>query len=267
MAKLQHKTWNDITCVMTWYGQEDHLYSQCEFYNYMAMRHGYTPRVIFINDGHEEGRDFFHSCIQAHKSRFNVMGIDVTRDMGFNSHVCRNIGAKHVKTDWMMLIDVDCFESTGMYEYLRFEKTLDPNMFYVPKVDMEAPEVMSGYELLCPKGIIKYKTHPNTWIMTREAFWATGGYDIEFQGVRHGDAEFFLGIERPGVKKWDYDLLSDDDDHRMVVKIPRRDPFYIRQDGKKQNEASQIVNYIRLRNMNPYKKYRKTLWNVEWEYV
>ena len=62
-------------------------------------------------------------------------------------------------------------------------------------------------------------------------------------------------------------MLSDDDDHRMVVKIPRRDPFYIRQDGKKQNEASQIVNYIRLRNMNPYKKYRKTLWNVEWEYV
>jgi hypothetical protein len=132
---------------------------------------------------------------------------------------------------------------------------------------MEAPEVMSGYELLCPKGIIKYKTHPNTWIMTREAFWSTGGYDIEFQGVRHGDAEFYLGIGRPGYKTWDYDLLSDDDNHRMTVKIPRRDPFYVRQERGKQKQASPIVNFIRVRNRDPYHKYRKRLWNVEWNYV
>ena len=260
------KRWNDVTCVMSWYGQEDHLYNQCVFYSKMAEKHGYAPRIIFVNDGHEEGREFFHKTIKQHKCRFDVMGIDVTKDVGFNSHVCRNIGAKHVLTDWMMLIDVDCFESHGMYKHLRFQKKLDTNMYYVPKVDMEAPEVMTGYELLCPKGIIKYKTHPNTWIMTREAFWSTGGYDIEFQGVRHGDAELFLGIGRPD-KKWDYDLLSDDDNHRMTVKIPRRDPFYVRQERGKQKQASPIVNFIRVRNRDPYHKYRKRLWNVEWKYV
>ena len=260
------KRFNDVTCVMTWYGQEDHLYSQCVFYSRMVEKYGYKPRVIFVNDGHEDGRAFFHKTINQHKSRFDVMGIDVIKDVGFNSHVCRNIGAKHVKTDWMMLIDVDCFESHGMYRHLRFDKKLDTNMYYVPKADMEAPEVMSGYELLCPKGIIKYKTHPNTWIMTREAFWSTGGYDIEFQGVRHGDAEFFLGIGRPD-KKWDYDLLSEDDDKRMTVKIPRRDPFYVRQERGKQKQASPIVNFIRVRNRDPYHKYRKRLWNVEWDYV
>jgi len=258
---------NDLTCIMTWYGQEDHLYNQCAFYTMMREKYRYEPRVIFINDGHEDGRQFFHNTIKQHKSRFNVMGIDVTRDMGFNSHVCRNIGVKHCKTDWLMLIDVDCFESEGMYHYLRFVKKLDPMMYYVPKVDMEAPEVMTGYELLCKKGIIKYKTHPNTWIMTKEQFWSTGGYDIEFQGVRHGDAEFFIGIGRPGHKMYDYDLLSDDDDKRMVVKIPRRDPFYVRQERGKQKQASPIVNYIRVRNRDPYHKYRKRLWNVDWDYV
>ena len=36
--------YNDLTVVMTWYGQEDHLYAQCEFYNQMAQKYKYRPR-------------------------------------------------------------------------------------------------------------------------------------------------------------------------------------------------------------------------------
>ena len=231
------KRLNDLTVVMTWYGQENHLFNQMEFYNRMYQTYPHLcPRLIVINDGHEKGRDFFREVIDVHRDRFDLTGIDVMKDVGFNSHACRNLGVKQCKTDWMLLMDVDCFESIGMYKYLRFFKDLDPNMWYAPKADMEMPEEMSSYELLDPKGIIKYKTHPNTWILTKECFWSTGGYDIEFQGVRHGDAEFFTGIGRPGVKEWDYDLLSDDDDKRMIVKVPRRDPFYIRQERRKQKQ-------------------------------
>ena len=103
--------------------------------------------------------------------------------------------------------------------------------------------------------------------MTKECFWSTGGYDIEFQGVRHGDAEFFTGIGRPGVKEWDYDLLSDDDDKRMIVKVPRRDPFYIRQERRKQKQASPIIDFVRVKNTDPYRKYRKKISNTPWEFV
>lgn len=239
-----------------------------EFYNRMYQTYpNLCPRLIVINDGHEKGRDFFREVIDVHRDRFDLTGIDVMKDVGFNSHACRNLGVKQCKTDWMLLMDVDCFESIGMYKYLRFFKNLDPKMWYAPKADMEMPEEMSSYELLDPKGIIKYKTHPNTWILTKECFWSTGGYDIEFQGVRHGDAEFFTGIGRPGVKEWDYDLLSDDDDKRMIVKVPRRDPFYIRQERRKQKQASPIIDFVRVRNTDPYRKYRKKLWNTPWEFV
>lgn len=265
---LTTKELNDVTVVMTWYGQEDHLMNQMEFYNRMANRYKQLlPRLIVINDGHEEGRQFFRNCIKVHRERFNLIGIDVMEDVGFNSHACRNLGVKHAVTDWVYLMDADCYETHGLYTHLRFEKELDNSMFYVPKCDMESPEEMSGYELLCPKGIIKYKTHPNTWIMTRECFWSTGGYDIECQGVRHGDAEFFTAIGRPGWKEWDYDLVSEDDSKRMVVKTPRRDTFYIRQERGKQKQAAQIINYMRVKNKNPYHKYRKTLWNSPYELV
>jgi hypothetical protein len=259
------KKYNDLTVIMTWYGQEDHLYAQCEFYNQMAQKYKFRPRVIIVNDGHEEGRQYFRDTINIHKERFDLIGIDVMKDMGFNSHACKNLAMKFAKTDWVLLTDVDCYESAGMYHFLRFEKELDQNMYYVPKADMEAPENMSSYELLCRKGIIKYITHPNIWIMTREAFWSTGGYDLEFQGVRHGDAEIYLGIGRPGYKDWDYELLSDNDKHRIIVKTPKRDPFYIRQEKEKQSKAADLINWVRLRNKNPYKKYRKKLYNFPYQ--
>ena len=261
------KTYNDITVVFTWYGQELHLYNQMEFYNRMMQKYPCRPRVIVVNDGHEEGREAFRKTIEVHRSRFDLTGIDVMKDIGFNSHACRNLAMKYVKTDWALIMDADTYESPGMFYHLRFEKELKDNMYYVPKGDMEVPEDMTSYELLDPKGIVKYKTHPNCWIMTREAYWSTGGYDIEFQGVRHGDAEFFLGIGRPGVKEWDYELLSDDDDHRLIVKTPKRDPFYIRQESTKQKGASDLINTIRQRNLDPYKKYRKKLYNLPYEIV
>ena len=103
------KRYNDLTVVFTWYGQEDHLYAQCEFYNRMAQQYKYRPRVIMVNDGHEGGRQFFRDTIKIHKERFDLLGIDVMEDLGFNSHACKNLAMKHVKTDWVLLSDADCY--------------------------------------------------------------------------------------------------------------------------------------------------------------
>ena len=61
--------------------------------------------------------------------------------------------------------------------------------------------------------------------------------------------------------------FSDDDDKRMIVKTPRRDTFYIRQERGKQKQAADIINFLRVRNENPYHKYRKTLYNSPFELV
>lgn len=256
---------NEITNVISWYGQEDHIINQCQFYASMASKYNCSPSVILINDGHEEGRPFFREMIDAYRGEFNLVGIDVMQDVGFNSHTCRNVGVQNCKTDWIWMIDVDCYEKEDIFRYARFEADLDQNMYYVPKADMDVPEDMTAYELLDPKGIIKYKTHPNSWIMTRECFWSTGGYDIEFQGVRQGDAEFFISIGRPGWKQWDYDLLHEDYD--ILVKTPKREPWYIRQETFKQSQAREIIEHVRTRNVNPYRKYRKRINNLPWEFV
>ena len=258
---------NDITMIITWYGQGDCLLKQMLFYSDMAKEYDIVPRVIVINDAHEEERQYFHETIKAFKGSFDLTGVDIKHDVGFNSHTCRNLGVKLAKTDWVWLLDTDCFESEDIFRHSRFEKKLKDDMFYVPRALMDYPEDMSGYELLDPKGLIKYKTHPNSWIMTKECFWSTGGYDIEFQGVRQGDGEFFISIGREGVKQWDYELLSEEEPHHIVVSYHKREPWYIRQDPWKQDEARNLIDFVRTRNTNPYRKYRKRIHDMEWEYV
>ena len=257
---------NDITVVMTWYGQQDHLLNQMIFYAKMAEKYHYKPKIIIVNDANGPERQYFHECINAYKGIIDVQGVDVKGDIGFNSHTCRNLGAKLTKTDWLFFLDADTFEQEGFYCELRFNKELRDDMFYMPKADMALPEDMSGYELLDPKGLLKQYAHPNCWIMTRECFWSTGGFDIEYTGVRQGDAEFWLSIGR-GTKKWDYDLLSWDDKCRIIVAYPHRDPWYIRQDSWKQDDARGLINFVRTRNRDEYRKYRKRIHNLTWEYV
>ena len=72
--------YNDVTVIMTWYGQENHLFNQMQFYNSMAQQYPHlTPRLIVINDGHEKGRDYFREVIKVHRDRFDLTGIDVMK--------------------------------------------------------------------------------------------------------------------------------------------------------------------------------------------
>ena len=255
---------NDVTFIMTWYGQPNHLYIQLEFFKQQGKKLDIKPKLIMINDGHED-RKYFERMIKAYKPHIHLTGIQLDKDHGFNSHMCRNIGVKQAKTDWIFLTDVDCHLSEELFGYIIAEAKLDDSMYYVPKANMEIKENMEEYELLDPKGIIKKVTHPNTWLMTRECFWSTGGYDIEFQNVRQGDAEFWLSIGRPGVKTWDYDLIHPE--YTIFVRAPKREESYIRQENKKCMMAKELVEFVRVRNTNPYRKYRKRITNCTWDFV
>lgn len=255
---------NDITFIITWYGQANHLIHQLNFFKEQGALLNTKPKLILINDGHKD-KEFFARMVSGYRRYIDIVGISMNKDIGFNSHMCRNVGVQHAKTDWIMLTDIDCYLSKELFGYIISEAKLDDSMFYMPKVDLEVKEDLSTYEILDPKGIVKLQTHPNTWIMTRECFWSTGGYDIEYQSVRQGDAEFFISIGRPGVKEWDYDLIHPE--YTLFVKSPIREDHYIRQDGQKSRMATELVDFVRVRNTDPYRKYRKRIKNMEWDYV
>tara|TARA_B100000085_G_scaffold276350_1_gene295380 strand:+ start:1599 stop:2285 length:687 start_codon:yes stop_codon:yes gene_type:complete len=103
----------------------------------------------------------------------------VKKDIGFNSHGCRNLIMKQSSNDWVTMIDIDrrfkkpqyalnAIRNRKLYEKARY-------LFVV-----HAPNWGQG-------------VHPsvNDYLIHKDHFFSAGGYDEEIVGQRWGDREYF----------------------------------------------------------------------------
>jgi hypothetical protein len=102
----------------------------------------------------------------------------------WNMHQCRNIGAKEASNEkdnhWLFMSDIDIILTPEM-AYTMLAKKLDPSFHYTFERTF-APEFKER------------KTHPNTFLVKRNAFWQINGYDLDLipigGGGYGGDGEF-----------------------------------------------------------------------------
>ena len=107
-----------------------------------------------------------------------------TRNLGFNSHGCRNLIAKYAQTDVIQFMDID--------------------------MHMHAPELARLKKMVWEKDYIAhhicYRTydqkvvaepgHLNAFAIHKELYWKAGGYDESFTGHHWGDREFLERLFR-----------------------------------------------------------------------
>lgn len=128
-------------------------------------------RIIIVDDGSPKHPAFPPEKKIGVKVEVYRMKVDVR----WNQDACRNLGASHAE-GWMLLTDIDHmlpvltatrlvrgeFDEGCIYKFAR-----------VSEPEMEP-----------------YKTHPNSWFMTREMFDRTGGYDERFAGWYGSDGDY-----------------------------------------------------------------------------
>lgn len=120
-------------------------------------------------------------------------------DVRWNWLTCRNIGAHHAKTDWLLFTDIDHLLPEETARFIQ-ETKLDPARSYrFSRVD--APD------------LTPYKPHPNSWLMTADRFDKIGGYDERFSGFYGTDGEF-----RDRVKANSREIVMLD---QVLVRVPR----------------------------------------------
>lgn len=120
-------------------------------------------------------------------------------DVRWNWLFCRNLGVAEATTDWVLLTDIDHVLPETTLRALVTE-TLEPDVVYrFSRVD--APNYTP------------YKSHPNSWFLTRAMFDAIGGYDERFSGFYGTDAEF-----RDRVQKTARAIVMRDN---VLIRYPR----------------------------------------------
>jgi glycosyltransferase involved in cell wall biosynthesis len=162
---------NQFTVIHTYYNERSLLETQLERWNVYN-----TPiKIILIDDGSQEvpAEEVLRGVSLSDNIDFSLYR--VTKDIGFNSHGCRNLGARLANTEWLIFLDIDY--------------TIQPT--HLIKLQQESLDNNCWYEMNA-----KYKGHGdpyvalNQFIIPRKLYLQSEGYDESFVPFHTGDREF-----------------------------------------------------------------------------
>ena len=100
----------------------------------------------------------------------------IAKDIPWNQDAARNIGAHEASARWLLLTDIDhVVPEETLQGLLEMEK--DSTVFYT-----------LGRSKLFTDDI--HEPHPNSYVMTRDMYWAIGGHDEDYAGIYGKDYLF-----------------------------------------------------------------------------
>lgn len=161
---------NNLTIIHTYYNERSLLETQIERWNVYNQ----PVNIILIDDGSQKVPAI--DVIKEHtlKENINFSLYRVNEDIGFNSHGCRNLGARLATTEWLVFLDIDYTIQPNDLRRLR-EDRLDPDSWY----EMNAKFNGRGDSYVAL----------NQFIIPRKMFLESGGYDESWVPYHTGDRE------------------------------------------------------------------------------
>jgi len=180
--RWQELSRNNITIIQTYYNERFYLETQIERWNNFT-----TPvNIILIDDGSQIEPAL--NVLREHKlnDNINFSLYRVTEDIGFNSHGCRNLGARLAQSNWLLFLDIDYTLQPSDLNRLQ-EESLDLNSWY----ELNAKFQGRGDTYMAL----------NQFLIPRKIFLDSGGYDESFVPFHHGDRELLSHLEKRVSKK------------------------------------------------------------------
>lgn len=168
---------NNLTIIHTYYNEQFLLETQIERWNVYNQ----PVNIILIDDGSQKVPAI--DVIKQHELRdyINFSLYRVTEDIGFNSHGCRNLGARLANTDWLVFLDIDYTIQPSDLARLK-EDPLDPDTWY----EMNAKFHGRGDPYMAL----------NQFVIPKQIFLEERGYDESFVPYHYGDREFLSRLEK-----------------------------------------------------------------------
>lgn len=168
---------NNITIIHTYYNERFYLETQIERWN----NYNTPVNIILFDDGSQI--EPAENVLKEHtlNDNINFSLYKVTEDIGFNSHGCRNLGARLAQSNWLLFQDIDY--------------TLQPA--HLKRLQTDPLDLNSWYELNA-----KFQGRGNTYmalnqfLIPRKLFLDSGGYDESFVPFHYGDRELLSHLEK-----------------------------------------------------------------------
>lgn len=246
-----------LTLNVTYYNEPHFLIWWYETAKKLLEVEGLDITLQICDDGslRTPATDFFEKNAPTKNMRL----FRVPKDIGFNSHGARNLLMKHTETNWNILSDIDRQYTTDTLKKIYYRAgrgALKKGNFY--------------------KFIHKQGPSLNDYIIRKDDFWLSGGYDEEFVNIHWGDRIFFESLKlflnhdvlrdcyihyvrhARNVSFDDVETTQYPDDNTLIH--PKGDWY----DKKKRHE---LKEFIKKRNSTHEGRMSKKILNFEWERV
>jgi hypothetical protein len=170
-----------FTLVMAYYENRRMLIEHARCWNALPAELARHLHIVIVDDGspNAPARDTLQSL-----SLPALASIQVWRmltDVAWNQDACRNLGAKHASTEWLLLTDMDHIVPESTWSRL-----------IVGNIDKR---VVYRFGRVSAPALLPYKRHPNSWALTKRTFWDCGGYDERLAGNYGTDGDFLVRVK------------------------------------------------------------------------
>jgi hypothetical protein len=252
-----------LTFNITYYNEPHFLIWWYETIRDVVDNHGLNVTLQICDDGSQRqaATEFF----KKYKPEEYMRLFRVKEDIGFNSHGARNLLMKNTETGWNVLSDIDRRYPIDTIKkvYYRAERgALKKGNFYKFQ-HIKAKDSKKDVSL-------------NDYIINKECFWLSGGYDEEFVNVHWGDRIFFESLSlflqtnvlrdcyieyvrhARNVSYDDVETTQYPDDNTL---IHPKNFWYDRQ------KREELKKFIAKRNSTPEGRLSKKVINFEWERI
>ena len=175
---------------------------------------------------------------------------EVTEDLGFNAHGCRNLGVSQAETEWVFLADVDqVISPTAMNQMLSKMRSAPMNTM-VSAMSYGAPAY-------------------NTFACKREDYMMSGGYDEEFVNLHGGSRSFVARLQTfLSVEYIDEEIKPSRYARKLRPiegqKITEYDDFFIYHPKETWDRVEELLEMAEKRTANPDSWLEKSFVDFEW---
>jgi len=166
-----------FTAGYTYYNEPYRLIELCRIWE----RWPSGVEIFLVDDGSPEwpAIDVINEELNLTEYGPTIQVWKVARDLGFNSHGCRNLIAKYATTDWIAFFDSDVLMYPPDVAALKRRKFNKGSVY-----------TFQNYQRYNQQFEGKSTGHVNCFVVDKETFWEAGGYDESFTGYHYGDREF-----------------------------------------------------------------------------
>lgn len=142
----------------------------------------------------------------------------VLKDIPWNNHGARNLGAMEAPDGWMFVSDVDHMLPESSVRGLMDLDACAKSFYTLQRVTAVKKEDGNLKYDLMTDAFGKPKPHPNTYMVTKKKYWDAGGYDEDYCGTYGGDGPFMRMLDKVATRhhlqdliliRWTRDLVPD----------------------------------------------------------